>query len=70
MTSVSGIFDKPLASKPPRFTATVPCRLKKLITVSVENPVPLTVIVLPAWITEVTEICCPIGTETALLFWL
>lgn len=41
-----------------------------MMTVRVENPVPLTVIVLPVWVTEVSAICCPIGTDTALLFLL
>ncbi len=64
---VSGIFGVPLVN-PPRFTIFPFFVLKKLITVSVENPVPFTVIVLPDCETEVIEICWPMGTDTALLF--
>src|SRR5208337_4785000 len=46
------------------------CWLKRLITVKVENPVPLTVIMPPASVTDATVIPMPIGTETALLFLL
>ena len=42
--------------------------LNKLSTVILfANPVPFTVIVVPDCVTEVTEIACPIGTDTALL---
>ncbi len=44
---VSAILGLPLVPSPPRFTTPLACALKKLITVSVENPVPFTVIVLP-----------------------
>ena len=44
---VSGIFGVPPDFSPPRLTAAAALRLKKLITVRVENPVPLTVIVDP-----------------------
>ena len=52
LTRLSGIFAEPPAPSPPKFTTPLGCKLKKLITVSVENPVPVTVIVLPAWTTE------------------
>lgn len=60
---VNGIFGAQLLSNPPRF---VPL-LKKLITVWVEKPLPLTVIVEPTWVTDVTEIRVPSTTDTALL---
>jgi hypothetical protein len=44
---VNGILAAPPAPIPPRFTAAPPCVLKKLITVKLENPVPLTVIIDP-----------------------
>ncbi len=46
--------------------------MKKLITVRLEKPLPLTAIrlVLVGCVTEVTEIFSPIGTDTALLLLL
>jgi hypothetical protein len=41
---------------PPSFFTPDPLWSKKLIAVSDENPLPLTVIVLPAWDTGVTTI--------------
>jgi hypothetical protein len=43
LISLIGIFAAPAAVKPPRFTVAPFWLLKKLITVSVENPVPSTV---------------------------
>src|SRR5271166_5997644 len=58
----------PPGPNPPRFTTPLAWVLKKLSTVILfANPVPFTVIVSPDCVTEVTEIACPIGTDTALL---
>src|SRR5689334_20339387 len=66
--NVSGIMGVPSGLNPPRFTTTPPLWvLKKLITVRVEYPVPLTVIVAEPGLTELTDIFSPIGTDTALL---
>src|SRR5271170_2058703 len=67
---VSGILGTPWSPSPPRLTVFPLCWLKRLITVRVENPVPLTVIVAPDCVTEVTVIAAPIGTDTALLLLL
>src|SRR5689334_22322038 len=47
LTGVSGIFGVPSGLSPPRLTAPPFWRLKKLITVSFENPAPSTVSVPP-----------------------
>src|SRR3989304_7670644 len=67
LVTVSGIFGVASGFRPPRLTTLPPCRLKKLMTVSVENPVPITVMVEPAWLTPLIVTRAPIGTETALL---
>ena len=67
LTSVSGIFGFPAGFNPPRLTVFPACVLNRLITVSVENPVPSTVTVLPLWVTLVTLIRAPSGTDTASL---
>src|SRR5260370_37400697 len=67
---VSALLGVPPGLRPPRFSTIAPCLLKKWITVRVENPVPLTVIRPPAWVTDATVILAPIGAETALLFLL
>ncbi len=41
--------------------------LNRLMTVRLENPVPVTVTVEPLWATPLTEIRAPIGAETAAL---
>ncbi len=47
LETVSGIFGLPSGCNPPRFTTAVPWVLNRLITVSVEKPVPFTVIINP-----------------------
>jgi hypothetical protein len=61
------MFDAPPALRP-LFTARPPCVLKKLITVKVEKPAPLTVIVDPYCVTRSPESALRSGTDTALLF--
>src|SRR5215469_9573912 len=68
LTKNSGILGVPSRLNPPRLTTPLACLLKKLITVSLENPVPCMVILPPTCLMDVIAILCPIGTETALLF--
>src|SRR5580704_275729 len=68
LTKVSGIFGAPPDFSPPRLTTPPGWLLKKLITVSFDIPAPLTVMIDPSWLTELTMMRAPTGAETALLF--
>ena len=66
LMSVSAIFAVPCEFNPPRLTVFPACVLNRLITVRVEKAVPSTVTVSPLWVTLVTLIRAPSGTDTAI----